>query len=155
MLLYVSWIDFIAPHCIVKSLNSRNSKDRVLYMFGRDDRRRVDRGSMQMVLMPYDLFSKKKEKTTIRIRMPAFMSIQIQLDQMAAHSFRADPSPSRPIWLFLLVLFHVVPAFAGHWLLIFSPFRRPRPAFTPSSHADPISLRSQATARFHVGHSTL
>ncbi len=33
MLLYASWIDFIAPHCFVKLLNSKNSKDRVLYMF--------------------------------------------------------------------------------------------------------------------------
>ncbi len=85
---------------------------------------------MQMVLMPYDLFSWKKEKTAIRIRMSAITSIKIQLDQMAAHSFRDDPPPSCPIWLFLLVLLHVVPAFAGHWLLIFSPFRRPGPALT-------------------------
>ncbi len=43
---------------------------------------------------------------------------------------QADPPPSRPIWLFLYILLHVVPAFAGHWLLVFSPFWWSRPAFT-------------------------
>jgi hypothetical protein len=74
-------------------------------------------------------------------------------DQLAAHSVRADPPPSRPIGLFFLILLHVVPAFAGHQLLIFSPFRPLGPALTPCSHTDPISLRSPATARFNAGHS--
>ncbi len=114
----------------------------------------MDRGSMQMVLMPYDLFSWMKVKIMIRIkRMPAITFIKIQLDQMAAHSVHVNPPPSRPIWLFLLLLFYVFPAFAGHRLLIFSPFRQPGPALTPFSHTDPISPRCQATACFHVRHT--
>jgi hypothetical protein len=97
-----------------------------------------------MVLMPYDLFSWKNRKTTIRISMPVIRFIQIQLDQMVAHSVLADPPPSCLMWLFLLFLLHVVPVLARHQLLIFCPFWRLMPALTFSSHADPISLRSQA-----------
>ncbi len=88
--------------------------------------------------MPYDLFSWKKRKTMVKIRMPAITFIKTQPDQIAAHSVRADPLPSHPNGLFFLVLLHVVPTFAGHWLLIFSPFRRPGPTLTPSSHMTPF-----------------
>ncbi len=48
----------------------------------------------------------------------------------------------------------VVSAFVGHWLLIFPPFFwSAGPALAPLPHTDPISLRSQATALFHVGHN--
>jgi hypothetical protein len=43
------------------------------------------------------IYSPERIENTIRIRMPATTSIKIQLDQMAAHSVRADPPPSRPI----------------------------------------------------------
>jgi hypothetical protein len=47
---------------------------------------------------------------------------------------------------------HVVPAFVGHQLLIYTLFWGARLALAPFPHADPISLRSQAKARFHVRH---
>jgi hypothetical protein len=51
---------------------------------------------MQMVIMPYDFFLLKEgRKKTIRIKMPAITLIKLQLNQMTAHSVRADPPPSR------------------------------------------------------------
>jgi hypothetical protein len=68
----------------------------------RDVQQRIDRGSMQMVLMPYHLFSWKKEKTMIRINAPAITIIKIQLDQwlltlfapILLHHVRIDCSSS-------------------------------------------------------------
>jgi hypothetical protein len=54
----------------------------------------------------------------------------------------------------LLILVHVASAFVGHWLLIFPLFWGAESALAPFPHADPISLRSQAIVRFHVGNST-
>jgi hypothetical protein len=73
-------------------------------------------------------------------------------DHVHKNSTRSNGCSLCPIELFLLVLLHVVPTFAGHQLLIFSPFRRPGATLTPSFYTDPISLRSQATGRFQVGH---
>jgi hypothetical protein len=78
---------------------------------------------------------------------------KISSDQLAAHSVCADPPLSRPIGLFFFVLLHVVSAFAGHQLLIFTPLRWAGPTLTPSPHVDPTLLRTQATARFHVRHN--
>ncbi len=70
---------------------------------------------------------------------------------MTAHSVRTNPTPSRLIRFFFFVLLHVVSAFAGHQLLIFSPLRGAAPALTSSFHIDPIPFRTQATPCFHVG----
>ncbi len=67
-----------------------------------------------------------------------------------AHSVCAGPSSSRPTPPSFLFLLHVASFPAEHWLLIFPAFWGAGPPFTPLLQADPISLRSQATARFHV-----
>ncbi len=58
-----------------------------------------------------------------------------------AHSVHADPSSSHPTRL----------ARPSSSLSILSV---PSPSLTPFPQADPISFRSQATARSHVGHTT-
>jgi prepilin-type processing-associated H-X9-DG protein len=42
-----------------------------------------------------------------------------------------------------------------HWLLIFLASWGARPSLTPLPQADPISLRSQAKPRSHVGHNNI
>jgi hypothetical protein len=74
-----------------------------------DNQRRVVRGSMHMIYSP------ERKENNNQNEDATITYIKIQLDQLAAHSFRTNPPPSCPIWLFLLVLLHVVPAFAGHW----------------------------------------
>ncbi len=84
----------------------------------------------------------------IRIRMPAITFIKFNLikwlltllEPILLHHARWGCSSSSF-------------SFAGQQLLIFSPFRGPRPALTPSpsSYTDPISLRSQATAFSMLG----
>jgi hypothetical protein len=75
------------------------------------------------------------------------------LFRKTTHSVRADPSLSRPTCPVLLVLALVVPALAEHWLLIFPASWGAGPSLAPFPQADPISLRSQATACFYVGHT--
>jgi hypothetical protein len=77
------------------------------------------------------LYSPEKKKKIIKTRTPAIMLIKIHLNQMAAHSVLADPSPSHPIGLFFIVLLHVVPSFAGHRLLISSLSGGPGPPSPP------------------------
>jgi hypothetical protein len=72
-----------------------------------------------------------------------------------AHSVRSDPSSSPPTCPVFLVLAHVVPALAEHWLLIFPTSWEAGPSFAPFSQADPISLKSQATTCAHVGHTSV
>jgi hypothetical protein len=62
-------------------------------------------------------------------------------------------SSSHPTCPVFLVLAPVVPALEEHWLLIFPASWGAGPSLAPFPQADPISLRSQAIAHSHVGHS--
>ncbi len=75
------------------------------------------------------------------------------LVKKTAHSVRADPSSSCLTCPVFHVLAHVAPALAEHWLLIFPTSWGAGPSLAPLPQADPISLRSQATACSHVRHN--
>ncbi len=76
------------------------------------------------------------------------------LVRKTAHSVRTDPSSSSPTCPFLLVLVYVVSALNEHWLLISLAPGEAGPSLTPLPQADPVSFRSQATARSHIGYNT-
>jgi hypothetical protein len=79
----------------------------------------VDRGSMQMVFTPYDLFSWNKRNMKVNsITHIIYINYMVLFLGKIPHSVRADPSSSRPTRWFLLILVHVVPALVEHWLLI-------------------------------------
>jgi hypothetical protein len=86
-------------------------------------------------------YSPERKKTAVIIRTPAitlFKKIGTIKWLLSAHSVRADPPPSRPNGLFLLILFHVAPAFAGSQLPIFPTLGRAGSSFTPSPPLTPF-----------------
>ncbi len=117
-----------------------------------DVQQHVDRGSMQMVLTPYDLFFWNKHNIKVNsITHIIYINYMVIVSGKIAHSVHADPSSSCPTGPFLLVLAHIVPALIEHWLLI--SLTSVGASLTHLPQADPISLRTQAMPCFHVRHT--
>ncbi len=95
-----------------------------------------------------------KERTLCQNQFSKHKHKILYLVQKTAHSVHADP-PSCPTWLVLLILAHVVSALIEQWLFYLSRLLGGQVPLTPLLQADPIFLRSQAIARFHVGHRAI
>jgi hypothetical protein len=105
--------------------------------------------------MPYDLFSWNKRSIIFNISNITSNYIVTKSLLEDAHSVHAGSSPSRPTCPSFFFLLHVVYFLAGSRLLIFPTPWGAWPSLTPFPWADPISLRSQATPHFRVGHNLL
>jgi hypothetical protein len=120
-----------------------------------DVQRRDIRGSIQMVLTPYDLFSWNKRSINFNFSNITSNYIVTKSFLEDAHSVHAGSSSSRPTHPSFFFLLHDASFLAGSWLLIFLPAWGAQPSLTPFPWADPSSLRSQATPHSHVGHTTV